>query len=82
VTTITIQNLADEFEYRLRIRAAERGRSIEEEARYILEQVLAEPLPEPDNLADGNRRHVAEAGGGFDLELPPRGPMREPPDFT
>jgi len=34
-----------------------------------------------DNLADWFRRRV-EPLGGIELELPPRGPMREPPDFA
>ena len=43
-----------------------------------------EPAREPgpqDNLADMIRRRV-EPLGGFELELPPRGPLRDPPDFS
>jgi len=35
---------------------------------------------EPANAYDSIRRHFAGTGG-VDLELPPRGPGREPPTF-
>lgn len=53
---------------------------MEDEAREILRTALAEEAKPPRNLADAIRRRVKELGG-FDLDLPPRGPMREPPDF-
>lgn len=34
----------------------------------------------PANLAEAIRAHFAPLGG-IELELPPREPMREPPDF-
>jgi plasmid stability protein len=54
---------------------------MEEEARDILHCALAEESPPPDNLADRIRRRI-EPLGGVELELPPRGPLRDPPDFT
>jgi plasmid stability protein len=81
MSSITIRNLDDGIKRRLRLRAAQRNRSMEEEARDILRCALSE-LPEArDNLADAIRRRV-EPFGGFELELPPRGPIREPPDFS
>jgi plasmid stability protein len=81
MTSITIRNLDDALKRRLRLRAAEHDRSMEEEARDILRCALAEEPRAVDNLADAMRRLV-EPYGGFELPPFPRGPMREPPDFT
>ena len=43
--SITIRNLDDSLKRRLRVRAAENGRSTEEEARDILRRSVAEPRP-------------------------------------
>jgi plasmid stability protein len=64
---------------RLRIRAAQHGHSMEEEARRILSDALT-AMAEPDNAYDRLRRHFADIGG-VELELPPRSPGREPPSF-
>lgn len=79
MASITIRNLDDELKLRLRIRAAEHGRSMEEEARDILRQVVAE-TPPPRNLAAAIRHRVAPFGG-VDVDLPPREPIRDPPRF-
>jgi plasmid stability protein len=76
VARITIRRLDDKVKARLRVRAAEHGRSMEEEARAILKSALE---PE-ENLWQAIRKHV-EPFGGFEIELPPRGPVRPPPDF-
>jgi len=81
MSSITIRNLDDGVKRRLRLRAAERGRSMEEEARDILRRALAEQPKVPGNLADAIRE-IIEPLGGVELELPPRGPLRDPPDFT
>ena len=81
MTSITIRNLDDALKRRLRVRAAEHNRSMEEEARDILRCALAEELTAADNLADAIRRLV-EPYGGFELPAFPRGPMRDPPDLT
>ena len=52
---------------------------MEEEVRLILRDAVGGE-PEPENLADFIRECFAPYGG-LDLELPPRGPMREPPCF-
>jgi plasmid stability protein len=80
LSSITIRNLDDGLKRRLRLRAAEHNRSMEEEARDILRCALAHQAELRENLADAIRRRV-EPFGGIELELPPRGPMREPPDF-
>lgn len=80
IASITIRNLDDSLKRKLRLRAADRNRSMEDEAREILRTALAEESKSSRNLADAIRRRVKELGA-FDLDLPPRGPMREPPDF-
>ena len=81
MASITIRNLDEAVKRKLRLRAAHRNRSMEDEARDILRTALAqEPLP-TGNLADAIRRRI-EPLGGVELSVPPRGPMREPPDFS
>ncbi len=80
MASLTIRKLDDPLKARLRVQAAVHGRSMEEEARMILRAALgAEPV-EPGNLYDAIRARLAE-NGGFELELPPREPMRDPPTF-
>jgi plasmid stability protein len=77
MASITIRNLDDTLKRRLRIRAAEHGRSMEEEAREILRKEVGKPAP-PANIAAAIRSRIATFGGA-DLDIPPREPMREPP---
>ena len=79
MASITIRNLDDDVKTRLRVRAADNGRSMEEEARLILRDAVERKTP-PRNLASAIRARIAPLGG-VDLELPPRGPGREPPSF-
>ena len=79
MASITIRNLDDSLKRRLRIRAAEHGRSMEEEAREILRQTVG-GAPATKNLGAAIHRRFA-ALGGVDLELPPREPMPEAPHF-
>ena len=79
MASITIRNLDDGLKRTLRIRAAEHGRSMEEEAREILRQAIGKPAG-PPNLGEAIHRRFA-ALGGADLDLPPREPMPEPPRF-
>jgi antitoxin FitA len=80
MSSITIRNLEETLKSRLRVRAARHGRSMEEEARQILRAALAEKAHAPVNLFEAIRRHIAPLGG-VDLDVPRRGPMREPPQF-
>jgi len=80
MASITIRRLDDAVKARLRIRAARNGRSMEEEARLVLSAALAEKPKRPLNLAEAIRRRIAPLGG-VELELPPREPVREPPNF-
>jgi len=79
MASITIRNLDDDVKRRLRVRAAEHGRSMEEEARDILRQVVGQPSA-PRNLGQAIHARFA-ALGGVDLAVPVRTPMRSTPDF-
>ena len=79
MASITIRNLDEEVKARLRVRAAEHHRSIEEEARLILRDAVGPGKP-PRNLVSAIRARIAPLGG-VDLALPPREPGREPPSF-
>ena len=76
---ITIRYLDDQLKHRLRVRAAEHGRSMEEEVREILRQVVGGPAPRQNLAAAVRTRFAPFAGEG--LEIPPREPMRDPPTF-
>ena len=81
MASITIRNLDDDVAIRLRARAAERHRSMQEEARIILRDAVTGRRTGPRNLATFTRECFASLGG-VELELPPRGPMRAPPDLS
>lgn len=79
--TLTIRNLEDTLKSRLRVRAAARNRSMEEEARQILRAALQSPWPSTQDL--GSRIHERFAAlGGVELPVLPREPMREPPSLA
>jgi antitoxin FitA len=71
MASITIRRLPEKTKRRLRIRAARNGRSMEQEARELLEASLAQPDPEPVNIGEAIRRRFAPFGG-VDLKIPPR----------
>ena len=81
MASITIRNLDDGVKTRLRVCAARHHRSMEEEVRVILRDAVSGGQTGPRNLAEFTRECFAPLGG-IELELPPRGPMREPPDFS
>jgi plasmid stability protein len=80
--SMLIRNIEDELKQRLRMRAAEHGRSMEEEARTILRKELGnrEQADEGKNLVQ-IAREIFGPGRGVDLEPHPRVPDRDPPDF-
>jgi len=81
MATLTIRNLDPTIKERLRVRAAEHGRSMEAELRVIVTDAIGAAPPSREvNLAEAIRRRFAPFGG-VELELPPRTPMREPPSF-
>jgi plasmid stability protein len=79
MASMTIRNLSDEIKQRLRIQAAEHGHSMEEEAREILRVALVKNNPRV-NLAQSIRARF-EPLGGVELDIPPREPMRDPPEL-
>lgn len=78
---LTIPDLEEPLETSLRERAARHGRPVEEEARAILREALAQEAAPEENLYAAIRRTV-EPFGGFELDLQPRELMRDPPDFS
>ena len=78
MASITIRSLEDGLKARLRIRAAEHGRSMEEEARCILRDALDRESPR--NLAD-LALQLFGPERGVDLEPHPPVTPREPPKF-
>jgi plasmid stability protein len=81
MTSVTIRNLEEGVISRLRIRAAEHGRSMEEEAHAILTHALDDKKKKPTvGLATAIRRRFAPVGY-VDLPHIERGPMRPPVEF-
>ncbi len=62
MASITIRNLDDDLKRRLRVRAAENCRSMEEEVREILRQALG-PRSAPGNLGKSVHARFAAIGG-------------------
>ncbi len=81
MASITVRNLEDGLKRRLRIRAAENGKSMEQEARDILKAALYTQPSTGEDLVRAIRSRFAPLGG-VELEFPPREPMGEPPDFN
>jgi antitoxin FitA len=80
MATLTIRDLDDELKRSLRMRAASRNRSMEEEARQILRAALqAEPAPAA-GLAERIRARF-KGLGDVALPLPPREPVRPVPEL-
>ena len=70
MATLTIRDVDDELRARLRVRAAEHGRSMEAEVRAILQAALTAP-PAPARL--GSRIHQRFATvGADDVQSPDR----------
>lgn len=70
MATITVRNLDDDVKELLRIAAAKKGHSMEEEARLILKQALAPAQPDfglGSQLRQRFSSVIAES-----LELPPK----------
>lgn len=78
MATITIRNLENDLKARLKIRAAEHGRSMEEEARCILRERLDQERPQ--SLGELALRLFGPENG-VDLEPHPAVEPRTPPKF-
>lgn len=80
MTSLTIRKIDPKLKARLRVRAARNARSMEEEVRVILRDAMASESAQPTNLA-ALIADLVRPLGGVELEIPPREPMRAPPDF-
>lgn len=79
MANLTIHNIDESVTTRLQLRATQHGRSLEDEARQILQQAVLPQLAEPEGL--GSRiHHRFSALGGIELDLPNRKPSRQPPE--
>ncbi|WP_271199993.1 FitA-like ribbon-helix-helix domain-containing protein [Methylopila turkensis] len=83
MATLTVRNFDDAIKAELRVQAAERGRSMEEDVRQLLREAVerrrrAERKPYR-NLAEAIAARF-DPLGGVELELPSRTPLRDPPD--
>lgn len=80
MAVMTIRNIDDAIKKRLRVRAANNGRSMEDEARDILRSALSADEPRPRNLAEAIHARFARLDG-VDLPDTPREAIRRPADF-
>ncbi len=79
MASLTVRNIDESVKRRLRIRAAEHGRSMEDEMRHILKDALDHDPPQ--NLAD-LALEIFGPKHGVVLEPHPPVTPREPPDFS
>jgi antitoxin FitA len=79
MASITIRKLDDDIKQRLRVRASHHGRSMEDEARVILRDVLVDPAlsAHPADLA----RQLFSGSKGIDLPDRPGFAQRPPPSW-
>jgi len=79
MATLTIRNIDPEVQKRVRVRAAENGRSMEAELRQIIKDAVSVNTAkiEEVNLAEAIRQRFAQYGG-VELEIPPREPAGQP----
>ncbi len=81
---LTLNNLDPLTQNRLRLKAAQHGRSMEDEATILLREKLedestSDPVKEPHILHQ--IRAAVEKYGGVDIELPSRKSIRPPFEF-
>jgi plasmid stability protein len=81
MATLTIRDLDESLKRRLRVRAASRNRSMEEEARQILRSALLESPAPAGDLTARIRARFAHLGDVV-LSIPEREPVRPPPGFS
>lgn len=79
MASLTIRNLEESLKTKLRLQAAQHGCSMEQEVREILRTSLSV------NDAEGSfleriRQHFVDLDID-ELQIPPRQPMRPPPNF-
>ena len=80
MANITIRKLDEKTKKKMRVRAAQHGHSMEEEARQILRAGLTANAQAPMNMFEAIRRHI-EPLGGVDLKIPRRSRSIRTPRF-
>jgi antitoxin FitA len=80
MATLTIRNVDAAVKERLRVRAAQHGRSMEAELRAIVSDAVKSDERAEPNLAEAIRRRFAPLGG-VDLEPHPPVLPGSPPSF-
>ena len=84
MASLTIRNIDEQVKSKLRVNAAIKGISMEEEVRQVLTRAVLTPANDADagNLFSRIRARM-DANGfkGVDLKLPVRELMRDPPNF-
>lgn len=81
MATLTIRKLDDSIKESLRIRAAQHGISMEEEARRLLRQALIRE-ERPNQLGSKIHGYFLQAGGVDENLISPRSMPRKSPDFS
>ena len=81
MATLTIRDLDESLKRSLRIRAASRNRSMEEEVRQILRAALVETPGPSTDVASRIRKRFAGMGDVV-LEVPQREPVRAAPESS
>ena len=72
MATLTIRDLDDDLKARLRVRAAENGRSMEAEVRELLRLALTTVGAPRDRVGTAIHRRFAGLGLDGELDLPKR----------
>ncbi len=80
MASLTIRNFDEVLKRRLRVRAAEYDRTMQDEAREILRKALATPQESKDLVAA--IKNLFADLGGVKLHLPPRDSIHEDPKFV
>lgn len=81
MAAISVRDLDEGVATRLKVRAAQHGRSMEAEVRAILTDAVTDATDERVNLAQAIRERVG-AIGGVDLEIPRRSELPRAADLS
>lgn len=81
MAAVSVRDLDETVRERLRVRAAQHGRSMEAEIRAILTDAVAPPT-DPQGLAQALLMRFGHDLGGVDLELPSRAEPPRGADFS
>jgi plasmid stability protein len=76
MASILIRNIEDSVKEKLRLRAAEHGRSMEEEVREMIRLAVKDEPQSSKGLGTRLHKRFAQLGG-VELETPPRGSLME-----